>query len=264
MRGARGIALAVSAALLAVGIWTLSNAQQATYTKSTAVTDLTGLGTNVATALAIAVGSSGAIVTNGGALGTPSSGIATNLTGTASGLTAGNVTAIVVGTTTVSSGNSGRVHYTNSTTLGEYAVSGSGSTVPLATETTWTPTITTDGTVGTPAYTRQVGSYEQIGRQITARFVILLSGWTGSPTGNVSIGGLPVTSTSTTNDRGGCYIFNYGVAGLAALTYGITGLILPGTTTAQLLSNGSAGANLVTAAQFGTTGQVEGVCNYRA
>ena len=31
------------------------------------------------------------VITNGGALGTPSSGVATNLTGTASGLTAGNV-----------------------------------------------------------------------------------------------------------------------------------------------------------------------------
>ncbi len=49
-------------------------------------------GTGVNTALAINVGSAGAIVTNGGALGTPSSGTATNFTGTAASLTAGNVT----------------------------------------------------------------------------------------------------------------------------------------------------------------------------
>jgi hypothetical protein len=49
-------------------------------------------GTGVGTALAVNVGTAGAFVTNGGALGTPSSGVATNLTGTASGLTAGNVT----------------------------------------------------------------------------------------------------------------------------------------------------------------------------
>lgn len=49
-------------------------------------------GTGVATALATAVGSAGGVVTNGGALGTPSSGVGTNLTGTASGLTAGHVT----------------------------------------------------------------------------------------------------------------------------------------------------------------------------
>lgn len=59
---------------------------------SVAVGGIAGLGTGVATALGLAVGSAGAPVTNGGALGTPSSGVATNLTGTASGLTAGNVT----------------------------------------------------------------------------------------------------------------------------------------------------------------------------
>jgi hypothetical protein len=47
-------------------------------------TGISGFGTNVATALAVNVGSSGAVVTNGGALGTPSSGTVTNLTGTAS------------------------------------------------------------------------------------------------------------------------------------------------------------------------------------
>jgi hypothetical protein len=47
-------------------------------------TGVSGLGTNVATALAVNVGSSGAVVTNGGALGTPSGGTVTNLTGTAS------------------------------------------------------------------------------------------------------------------------------------------------------------------------------------
>ena len=41
-------------------------------------------GTNVLTALGVAVGSAGALVTNGGVLGTPSSGTVTNLTGTAS------------------------------------------------------------------------------------------------------------------------------------------------------------------------------------
>jgi hypothetical protein len=47
-------------------------------------TGVSGLGTSVATALAVNVGSSGAFVVNGGALGTPSSGTVTNLTGTAS------------------------------------------------------------------------------------------------------------------------------------------------------------------------------------
>lgn len=49
-------------------------------------------GTGVQTALGVNIGTAGSVVVNGGALGTPSSGVATNLTGTASGLTAGTVT----------------------------------------------------------------------------------------------------------------------------------------------------------------------------
>ncbi len=52
----------------------------------------TTYGTGVATALGVNVGTAGSFVVNGGALGTPLSGVATNLTGTAAGLTAGNVT----------------------------------------------------------------------------------------------------------------------------------------------------------------------------
>ncbi len=43
--------------------------------------DITGFGANVATALGVAVGTDGAFVVKAGALGTPSSGVATNLTG---------------------------------------------------------------------------------------------------------------------------------------------------------------------------------------
>ena len=44
-------------------------------------TGVSGLGTNVATALTVAVGSAGAVLVNGGLLGTPSSGTLTNATG---------------------------------------------------------------------------------------------------------------------------------------------------------------------------------------
>jgi hypothetical protein len=52
-----------------------------TNTITPAVGSITGLGTGVATALAVNTGSSGAFVVNGGALGTPSSGTLTNCTG---------------------------------------------------------------------------------------------------------------------------------------------------------------------------------------
>lgn len=57
-----------------------------------AVGSITGLGTGVATALALNVGSAGAPVLFNGAGGTPSSLTGTNISGTAASLTAGNVT----------------------------------------------------------------------------------------------------------------------------------------------------------------------------
>lgn len=62
-----------------------------------ALANITGMGTGVATALAIAVGSAGAPILFNGAGGTPSSMVATNLTGTAAGLTAGTASAVAVG-----------------------------------------------------------------------------------------------------------------------------------------------------------------------
>lgn len=66
-------------------------------------TGVSGLGTGVATALAVNVGSAGAPVVNGGALGTPASGTLTNATGLpistgVSGLGTGVATALAVNT----------------------------------------------------------------------------------------------------------------------------------------------------------------------
>jgi hypothetical protein len=61
-------------------------------------TGISGLGTGVATALAVNTGSAGAVVLFNGALGTPSSGTLTNATGLpVSGITASTVTALGVG-----------------------------------------------------------------------------------------------------------------------------------------------------------------------
>lgn len=62
----------------------LGTPQSATLTNATGLpisTGVSGLGTNVASALGTNVGSAGAFVVNGGALGTPSSGTLTNATG---------------------------------------------------------------------------------------------------------------------------------------------------------------------------------------
>jgi len=68
-----------------VGTFSVNAQGQMTLAGNTTITpavgSITGLGTNVATALGVAVGSAGAFVVNGGVLGTPSSGTLTNATG---------------------------------------------------------------------------------------------------------------------------------------------------------------------------------------
>jgi hypothetical protein len=87
-----------------VGTFTVNAQGQLTLAGNTTVTpalgSITGLGTGVGTALALNVGSAGAFVTFDGALGTPSSGTVTNLTGTASININGTV-----GATTPTTGN---------------------------------------------------------------------------------------------------------------------------------------------------------------
>lgn len=111
-------------------------------------TGISGLGTGVATALAANVGSAGAPIVNGGALGTPSSGVATNLTGTASGLTAGAVTtnANLTGDTT-SSGNATTTSLVSGRTSGSAAAAGKvGELISSVIASASTVTITSSNT----------------------------------------------------------------------------------------------------------------------
>ena len=168
--------------------------------------------------------------------------------------------------TTISASNG--VYTTKTTTVAGTACVPGSSCQPNVTglagysASTWTPAITTTGTVGTPSYGYNVGSYEQIGRTVIARFSINLSGWSGSPSGNVEIAGLPVASANTSNDAGSCVLGEYTVNGLPTTTYGITAEIPPNSTTAVLFSNGNTTSNTIPAADIGTTATLIGVCFY--
>lgn len=144
---------------------------------------------------------------------------------------------------------------------GDLSDSGTACQQPY-TAATWMPAITTTATAGTPAYTTQVGSYEKIGRQVTARFNIVLSGWTGSPTGNIALSGLPVASANTAGDVGTCHVVQYSVSGLAASNVGITGIVQINSTVISFLQNSNTGSSTITAAQAGTTPTLVGWCSY--
>lgn len=129
---------------------------------------------------------------------------------------------------------------------------------------TWTPVLAGSTTAGTPTYTIQAGSYEQIGRNVTVRFIINITAWGGTPAGNATITGLPSATSSATNNYSSCYIGTYTVSGLAASSFGISGFISPGSTTIALQQQQTAGAVSITPAQVGTanTAQFIGECNY--
>lgn len=79
--GSGGIVLATSPALTTPNLGTPSAATLTNATGLPISTGVSGLGTSVATALAVNVGTAGAVIVNGGVLGTPSSGTLTNATG---------------------------------------------------------------------------------------------------------------------------------------------------------------------------------------
>jgi hypothetical protein len=72
---------------------------------------------------------------------------------------------------------------------------GAGSTLANYAIGTWTPAVFATGTAGTPSYNSQNGDYIRIGNIVYAMLYIDLNGWSGSPTGNLRITGLPFTAS---------------------------------------------------------------------
>lgn len=110
-----------------------------------AVGSITGLGTGVATALAVNVGSAGAFVVNGGALGTPSSGTLTNATG----LPEGGLSLTDITTANVS--NSAHGFFPKLVANRTYYVDNSGVLTALALGTAG-KVLTTNGATSAPTW----------------------------------------------------------------------------------------------------------------
>lgn len=137
-----------------------------------------------------------------------------------------------------------------------------GQTLSYA-EGSWSPTLVGSAVAGTgQTYVIQVGSYEKIGRNVTARFYVQASSL-GTAAGNINLGGLPFTVTSTTNDVGTCAVAYYAVSALAVLSYGISGYIPVNGTVANFVQNQNTTSSVITIAQAGSSATFTGVCNYR-
>jgi len=167
----------------------------------------TTTGTGVVTALGVNTGSAGAMVLFNGALGTPSSGTVTNLTGTASININGTV-----GATTPTTGAFTTMKASTGAAVGGATPGAGGIAFPATAvavadantlddyeEGTWTPT---DGSGAGITITALANScnYTKIGRQVTAQFAVTYDATASGA--QASLSGLPFTVGSGAGNGG--------------------------------------------------------------
>jgi hypothetical protein len=223
-------------------------------TVTPAVASITGLGTGVATALAINVGSAGSFVVNGGALGTPSSGTLTNATGLP--LTTG-----VTGNLPVTNLNSG-TGATASTFWrgdGSWAAAGTGSVTSVAQSftggiisvagspitTSGTLALTVAGTSGGVPYFTSTSTWDT--SALLASNALMVGGGAGVAPSTVTTGTGVVTALGVNTGTAGAFVVNGGALGTPS-----SGTVTNLTGTASININGTVGATTTNTGAFTT------------
>jgi hypothetical protein len=234
-----------------------------------AVGSITGLGTGVATALAINVGSAGSPVVNGGALGTPSSGTLTNATGLP--LTTG-----VTGNLPVTNLNSGTSASASTFWRGDgtWSAAGTGTVTSVAQSftggiisvagspitTSGTLALTVAGTSGGVPYFTSTSTWAT--SALLSANALMVGGGAGVAPSTVTTGTGVVTALGVNTGTAGAFVVNGGALGtpLSGTLTNTTGLPIStgvsglgtGIATALAIAVGSAGAPVVFNGALGT------------